>query len=160
MKSVACCFLLVSAGLCAQSTAKLDSDLMSLGKLGVSRNAVAQQLTNDILALAAKDAMPSRQTVLDFANELTKAFLSRAGTPVILFPQRKPPTLQAVTQPILDVLQSSGASSSRFHEAIDRFRTALTWFRASAAQAKSAADRLFILGQEVRGPEDIRLNSL
>ncbi|HEY1760463.1 MAG TPA: hypothetical protein VGG72_34130 [Bryobacteraceae bacterium] len=55
MKSL-CCLLLVTAGLSAQSTAKLNSDLKRLENPGASRSTVAQQLTNDILALAAKDA--------------------------------------------------------------------------------------------------------
>ena len=73
MKSELCCFLLVTAGLCAQSTARLDADLMALSNPSASRSAVAQQLTDDILALADKDAQPSRQTVFEFADELTKA---------------------------------------------------------------------------------------
>jgi hypothetical protein len=66
---------------------------------------------------------------------------------------REEPTLQTVTQAVLDVLQSSGVSSSRFHDAIDRFYIELGATRA----AKSAADRLLILGQEVRGPEDMKV---
>jgi len=158
MRSVTCCFLLAAVGLCAQSTAKLDADLMMLTDPAASRTAVAQQLTNDILALAEKDAQPSRRTVSDFVDELTKAFFSpanRPGTHVIVLPGGPQPTLQTVTQAILDVLQSSGAPSYRFHEAIDRFRDALTRLNGNATQAKTAAGRLLILGQEVRGPEDL-----
>jgi hypothetical protein len=54
------------------------------------------------------------------------------------------------------VLQSSGVASYRFHATIDGFRDSLILLNTTAAQAKSAADRLFILGQEVRGPEDIQ----
>jgi hypothetical protein len=157
MKPAICCFLLFTAGLCAQSTAKLDADLVALSNPVVSRNAVALQITDDILALAEKDAQPSRQTVFEFAEELTKASLNRAGKPVIVFPKGTQPTLQTVTQAILDVLHSSGVPSSRFHEAIDRFRNAIFVLSATPAEAKSAADRLLILGQEIRGPEDIKL---
>ena len=73
MRSVTCCFILAAAGLCAQSTARLDADLMALTDPSASRIAVAQQLTNDILMLAEKDAQPSRQTVLDFADALARA---------------------------------------------------------------------------------------
>lgn len=160
MKSALCCFSLFAAGLWAQSTAKLDADLTALGNPGASRNAITQQVVDDILALADKNTQPSRQTVLDFANELTRAFspsVNRARTRVVELPPRQQPTLQTITQAILDVLQSSGMTSSQFHAAIDRFRTSLSVLVATSAQAKSAADRLLVLGQEVRGPEDIKL---
>jgi hypothetical protein len=147
MKPAICCFLLFSAGLCAQSTAKLNADLMVLA----ARDALAQQVTNDILALAEKDAQPSRQTVSDFANEFTKALAGK---------QLTPEKIEPVTQAILDVLQSSGLTSYRFHAAIDRFRDSLIALNVTAAQAKSAAGRLLILGQEIRGPEDIKLQLL
>jgi hypothetical protein len=68
--------------------------------------------------------------------------------------------MQMITQPILDVLQSQGVASYRFHEAVESFRAPLTRLKGSGALAQSAADRLFILGQEIHGPEDIKLNSL
>src|ERR1700733_10916307 len=111
MKPAICCFLLFTAGLCAQSTDKLDSDLVTL-----SRNAFAQQITSDILALAEKDAQPSRRTVSDFADELAKALAGKALTGE---------TVKPVSAAILDVLQSSGLPSYRFHAAIDRFRDSL-----------------------------------
>ena len=58
------------------------------------------------------------------------------------------------------MLQSSGLPSYRFHAVIDRFRDSLIALDATAAQAKSAAGRLMILGQEVRGPEDLPLRLL
>jgi hypothetical protein len=157
MKCAFCCFLLFASGLCAQSTAKLDADLMTLANPAASRNAVAQQITDDILALAAKDARPSRQTAFGFADELTKAL---AGKLAVQKP--KPPvpaTLQPVTQAILEVLQSSGITSYRFHESIDHLRNGLISLGTTAALAKSAAGRLLILGQEVRGPEDAPLGN-
>ena len=146
MKSVLCCFSLFAAGLWAQSTAKLDADLTALANPGASRNAITQQVADDIQALADKDAQPSRQTVVEFADALTRA-LPRQG----LTTEKAEPATQAVQ----DVLQSSGVASYRFHMAIDRFRDSLIALDATAAQAKSAADRLLIVGQEVRGPEDI-----
>jgi len=154
MKSVLCCFLLATAGLCAQSTAKLDTDLMTLSNPGASRNAVAQQVANDILALADKDARPSRQTVIDFTNELIKAVVGAPASETQTVEKIKP-----ITQAIRDVLQSSGVASYRFHAAIDRLRDALIALNATAAQANSAAGRLLILGQEVRGPEDSPLGN-
>jgi hypothetical protein len=147
MKSALCFFLLFAAGLHAQSTGRLDADLISLANPGASRGAIAQQIANDILALGEKDAQPSRPTVVDFADELTRALAGKQVTGENIKP---------VTAAILDVLQSSGVASYRFHDSIDRFRAALIDLNTTAAQAKNAANRLFILGQEVRGPEDIQ----
>jgi hypothetical protein len=138
IKSTLRCFLLATAGLSAQSADKLNSDLRG--------NAVTQQITSDILALAEKDAEPSRRTVADFAEELTKAVAGR---------QLTVENVRPVTQAILEVLQSSGVASYRFHASIDHFRDSLIALNATAAQAKSAAGRLLILGQEVHGPEDL-----
>jgi hypothetical protein len=145
MKSAMCCFLVFNAGLCAQSTAKLESDVMLLANPSASRNTVAQQVADDILALAEKDAQPTRRTALDFADELSKALAGKQFSAEKVTP---------VTQAILDVLQSSGVPSYRFHAAIDHLRDGLIALGATSAQAKSAAGRLLILGQEVRGPED------
>ena len=152
MRNVLGCCVLLAAGLWAQSTAKLDGDLVALANPlanpSASRNAGTQQIADDILALAEKDPHPSRQTVVDFADALARAIPRQALTTEKTRP---------VTQALLDVLQSAGLTSSRFHSAIDRFRDSLIALNATAAQAKRAADRLLILGQEVRGPEDIKL---
>ncbi|HEY1760460.1 MAG TPA: hypothetical protein VGG72_34115 [Bryobacteraceae bacterium] len=143
MKSLLCCFLLVTAGLSAQSTGKLDADLMT--------HAAAQQVTDDILALAEKDAQPSRQVVSDFAEDLTKALMGK---------QMTAEKAKAIRAAIEEVLESSGAASYRFHASIDRFRDSLIAVNATAVQAKAAAGRLLILGQDVRGPEDIPVRPL
>jgi hypothetical protein len=148
MKSAFCCLLLLATGLAAQSTAKLDADLTLLANPGASANAVTQQIADDILTLAEKDAQPSRQSVLDFSNELAKAMAMPGKT----LPAER---AELLAQAIVSVLQSSGASSSRFHAMIDSFRNTLIALNATPAQAKGVSDRLFILGQEVRGPEDI-----
>ncbi len=143
--------LLLSAGLGAQSTARLDSDLAGLASPGAPLAAIATRITDDILALAEKDARPSRQTALDFSVELAKAL---AGKPAAAS------KVQAVDAAILEVLQSSGVPSARFHSSIDHFRDALIALDVNRVAAGNAANRLMILAQEVRGPEDIqfRLN--
>lgn len=148
MKSALCCLVLFPGVLAAQSTARLDSDLAALANPGAPVAAIATRLTDDILALAERDARPSRQTALDFSVELTKALAGKGAN------------VQGVTAAILDVLQSSGTPSYRFHTVIDSFRDALIALNVTAVQAKSAANRLMILGQEVRGPEDIKLHEL
>jgi hypothetical protein len=140
-------FLLLSANLGAQSTARLDSDLAGLASPAAPIAAIATRVADDILALAEKDAQPSRQTVLDFSVELAKAL---AGKPAAAS------KVQAVDAAILEVLQSSGVPSARFHSSIDHFRNALIALDVNRAAAGNAANRLMILAQEVRGPEDIQ----
>jgi hypothetical protein len=72
--------LLFSVSLSAQSTAKLDSDLMmALSDRNVSVAALSGKITDDILALADKNALPSRQTTLDFSKSNSpKAWLNQS----------------------------------------------------------------------------------
>jgi hypothetical protein len=140
--------LLMACGLGAQSTAKLDADLSGLATPGAPIASIATRVTDDILALAEKDAQPSRQTTLDFSVELAKILAGKAAAQ---------PKVQAVDAAILEVLQSSGTASYRFHAAVDHFQDALIALNVTPAEAKRAASRLTILGQEVRGPEDIKI---
>ena len=142
MKRALSCFLLAAAGLCAQSTAKLDTDLIT-----ASRHVSAASyplIASDILLLATRDARPSRQSVLDFANVLGEimAGFSLDETP-------KVEKIKPVTQAIRDVLQSSGVSSYRFHKAIGRFRDALIALGPTEEQATKAAGRLLIVDYKV-----------
>jgi len=145
--------LLFAIGLSAQSTGKLDSDLTALSNPNISLAVVAGRITDDILAMADKDSRPSRQTVQDFAVELSKT-VSKALAGQTTPEKRFVP----VSAAILEVLQSSGAPSSRFHEAIDRLRAALVALNASPTEAKIVAGRLMTVGQEIRGPEDHQLD--
>ncbi len=144
--------LLFATALSAQPTGKLDSDLTALSNPNISIAVVAGRITDDILAMADKDSLPSRRTVQDFAVELSKT-LSKAiagqTTPAKKF--------APVSASILDVLQSSGVPSYRFHESIDRLRDALIALNASPTEAKIVAGRLMTVGQEIRGPEDHQL---
>ncbi len=150
MKNGLCCFVVFAGALGAQGTARLDSDLAALANPAATVAAIANRVTDDVLSLTDKDSQPSRQTVLDFSTELCGALAGRASST---------PKVQAVTSAILAVLQSSGTSSSRFHAAVDRFRDAVIAFNATVLQARTAANQLMVLGQEIRGPEDIKVLS-
>lgn len=67
----------------------------------------------------------------------------------------RPQNAAPVSTAILDVLLSSGVPSSRFHSSLDHFRDASIALNASPAQAGMLTGKLSILGQEIRGPEDI-----
>jgi hypothetical protein len=147
----ALCFLLLSVFAGAQSTARLDSDLSGLADPRAPIAAIATRITDDILALTEKDAQPSRRTALDFSVELSKALAGKAAPPQ---------KVQAVDSAILEVLQSAGTASYQFHTAVERFRDALIALNVTPVEARGAANRLAILGQEIRGPEDTGLKLL
>lgn len=135
----------------AQSTAKLDSDLGALANPNPPIAAIATRVTDDILALADRDAVPSRRTTLDFSVALTKALAGKPSSPAML---------KTADAAILEVLQSSGVPSARFHASLDHFRNALLALNVNRDAATDAANQLMILGQEVRGPEGIKLEQL
>lgn len=138
-------FLFLGSGLLAQPAARLDSDLSALSKSDAPLAAITNRVADDILALAEKDARPSRRTTLDFATELARGLFSKPSSEA---------QIRAVNAAIVDVLESSGTPSYRFHQAIDHFRDALLAMNVVPAAARNAANQLFILGQEIRGPED------
>jgi hypothetical protein len=140
--------LLSASAASAQSTARLDSDLAALSSPNAPIAAIANRATDDILALADNDAPPSRKTTLDFSIELTKALAGKSSSPAVL---------KRADAAILEVLQSSGIPSARFHASLDHFRDALLALGVSPAAARDAANQLMILGQEVRGPEGIKV---
>ena len=141
---------LFAAGLWAQPTAKLDSDLAALSGPNPAVAAIANRVTDDILGLAEKDSMPSRQAALDLAIALTRALAAKPLRPYFI---------TAASGAVLEVLQSSGTSSGRFHQAVDRFRQALIQIGATSSLADAAAGKLMILGQEVRGPDDYQFEN-
>ncbi len=138
-------FYLLAGVVFAQTTAKLNSDLSALANSQTSTSTVANRVAEDVLALAEKDAPPSRGAVLDFASALTKALAGKAASQ---------PQLEKATSAIVDVLQSSGTPTYRFHGAVDRLRASLIDLGAKPSDASGAAGYLLVLGQEVRGPDD------
>lgn len=151
MRSLLGVIALFAATGSAQSTAKLDADLAALANPSPPIAAIANRVTDDILALADKDAVPSRRSTLDFSVALTKALEGKPSSPAML---------KTVDTAILEVLQSSGVPSARFHASLDHFREALIALNVNPNTARSAANQLMILGQEVRGPEGIKLEQL
>jgi hypothetical protein len=135
--------LLFAATLFAQSGNKLEADLLALG--GAPTAAVNQQLTNDILSLAETIPQPSRRVVLDFVDELTR---SLAGQKL------DARMIAQLSVGIVDVLHSDGVTTSKYRESLDRAHKALLAMSVPAPSAQRVANRLMILGQEVRGPED------
>jgi hypothetical protein len=136
--------LLFAAALFAQSGNRLEADLLALN--GAPTAAINQQLTNDILALAETIPQPSRRVVQDFAEELTRALAGQKLTSDMI---------AQLSVGIVDVLHSDGVTTSKYRESLDRAHKALLAMSVPAAAAQRVVNRLMILAQEVRGPDDI-----
>jgi hypothetical protein len=121
-----------------QSGNKLEADLQSMPG--------SRQLTDDILALAPADAQPSRRVVMDFTNELTMAL---AGA------RRSPENVAMLARAIADVMQSDGVPTWKYRATLHEAQQALISMKVFPQMAQHAADKLRVLGQQVRGPEDL-----
>jgi hypothetical protein len=139
-------WLLLASTLLAQSGNKLEADLLALS--GAPTAAVNQQLTNDILSLAETIPQPSRRVVNDFVDELTRA-LAGQKLDVRMISQ--------LSTSIFGVLQSDRVTTTKYREYLDLAHKALLAMGVPEPAAKRVIDRLAILGQQVRGPEDLPL---
>jgi hypothetical protein len=135
---------LLAASLLAQSGNKLEADLLALG--GAPTGAVNQQLVNDILSLTETNPQPSRRVVSDFVDELTRAL---AGQKLAAAP------VAQLSAAILDVLHSDGVPTSKYRAMVENARRALIAMGVAMPVAQRVIGRLTILGQQVRGPEDL-----
>ena len=136
-------WLLLASTLFAQSGNKLESDLLALS--GAPTAAVNQQLTSDILSLAETTPQPSRRVINDFVDELTRALAGQ---------KLASDMIAQLSIGITGVLHSDGVTTSKYHESLDRAHKALLAMSVPAPAAQRVVNRLMILGQEVRGPED------
>jgi hypothetical protein len=142
-------WLLLAVGLFAQTGNKLEADLLALN--GAPTAAMNQQLANDILSLAETNAQPSRRVVLDFTDELTRALAGR---------KLAADMISQLSIGILDVLHSDGVPTSKYRASLDRAHKALLAMGVAEPVAQRVVNRLMVLGQQVRGPEDLPVVNL
>lgn len=135
-------FLLAGA-LCAQSSNKLDSDLLALKTATV--DSASRQLASDILSLSNTQAQPSRRSVMDFTDQLARALVNK---------NLRPNAISELTSAILDILHSDGLLTSKYDASIEQARQALIANGVSAKEAQAVSDQLRVIGQDIRGPED------
>jgi hypothetical protein len=127
----------------AQSGNKLDADLLAQNN--------SQQIADDILSLTDTKPQPSRRVVLDFTDELTRALIGK---------RRSAENVANLGAAIVDVLRSDGVPTWKYRAFLDAARQTLVSMGVSQQGAQRVADRLRILGQQVRGPEDLPAASL
>ena len=153
MKSAPYCLLLLVWGLTAQTplndlaVTRLNSTLMAV-KGATSLSPIRQQLVSDIMALAEKGHQPSRPTVTKFVDALT------VGLPSDNLSINH---LSIVTTSIIEVLHSAGTGTLKFRASVNGAQQALISLGVGASNATSIAANLTELGNEVRGPDDLRV---
>ncbi len=164
MRNLICCLFLIAGGLTAQSSllaaqsssedeadraavAKLDSILLTLHR-DANASVVSRQLADCILSLAESYHNPARATVLRFAEELAYGLAWRE-LPMKLVSQ--------LSASIVEVLESAGVGTYRFKESVARAKQALISLGLPNWKAQGIAERLRMVGKEVRGPDDMPL---
>jgi hypothetical protein len=150
MRSVLYCFLLAGFSVFGQSSsidqagAQMDLILRAMNQ-GASRGSVSQQLADVILSLAQPNHQPSRSTVMAFTDELFGALVGKDLKWIA------PP--QWFLGPITDILSTSGANFTK----ASRLGDSLKSLGVDAAKTQRITSRYIRIGEEVRGPDDIRV---
>ena len=154
MRNLIGCLFLLTFGLVAQSNSEDEVDRAVVARLNsilltshrdATLLAVSQRLADAILSAADRDHRPTRATVLRFAEELTNGLSSRE-LPVKIVSQ--------MSTSVVEVLGSAGVGTYRFKESVGRARQALITLGVADSTARNIAERLRMIGKEVRGPED------
>ena len=151
MRMVLGCLLLLGVSLNAQSSGedkaadgKLNSILMAIKGSRASQTSLAQQLRDEMMALAGANRKPSHATVSGFADEFTAALLGKNLTNA---------QVSVLQSSITDLLRGSTAN---FNSA-SRLREILAALHIADAKTQRITKRFIAIGEEVRGPDDYRL---
>jgi len=113
--------------------------LKSLRVPATSRSAIADELTDNILALADRDHEPTRGVVNGFANDLVSALYRRVTTDK---------QLDDLEMSIKEILRPTGSTS----RSAGRVREVL---RTAGAERPDVVTKSFIsVAEDVRGPDD------
>ena len=156
MRRVVCWLLLFAVGTAiAQDklaprrlppVSKLRSTLLALSEPGASRPALSQQLAEQLMSLAEKDCNPSSTAVANFSDELSKSLLEKHMTDAQAL---------LLEQSIREVLRCTGATFT----SATSFRQTLLAVGVDPATAQVVTTRFIEIGEEVRGPDDLHVQS-
>jgi hypothetical protein len=124
---------------------------MALQEGRTSQNLLNERIVEEIMSIAEAQHKPSRNTVAMFTanwnTELKGVKLSDAA-------------VAQLTRNILQVLHSAGTAATEFHRSVKRAEDGLLSLGLSTTKAKRIAESLMAIGNDVRGPDDIRLMKL
>lgn len=151
---VVCCLLLMGVSLNAQSTGedkaaggKLKSILMALKYSSAVQASLAQQLRDEMMALADSNRKPLRATVSVFADEFTDTLFGKDLSNA---------QVSELQSSITDMLRGSRAN---FNSA-SRLREVLVAIHVEDSKTRRITRRFIAIGEEVRGPDDQGVSSL
>jgi hypothetical protein len=113
----------------------------------LSREALSNQLVDEMMALAKSDRSPSRSTTVRFSEELTGVLAGKDVTAI---------RAEALEKEIVDVMSGKGSTS---RPAAALYET-LTGFRLSDRTIQRIVDRFREIGQEIRGPDDTAIRPI
>jgi hypothetical protein len=152
------CLLLLSGGLISgvagqdkigprrlEVTPKLRSTLQALKDSRASRTTLSHRLADEIMSMADSEHKPERTTVASFAEELTSALIGRDLTNS---------QVMMLERSIDEVLANSGATFT----SASRLREALASLGVDASRLQIIVKRFIAIGEEVRGPDDLKLS--
>jgi len=126
-------------------TPKLRSTLQALKNRSASRTTLSHQLVDEIMSMADSEHKPVRTTVERFTEELTSALIGRDLTN---------PQVMMLERSIDEVLSSSGATFT----SASRLRETLAALGVDASRLQIIVKRFITIGEEVRGPDDLKLS--
>ena len=126
-------------------TPKLRSTLQALKDRSASRTTLSHRLVDEIMSMADSEHKPARTTVERFTEELTSALIGRdLTTPQVMMLERS----------IDEVLANSGATFT----SASRLRETLAALGVDASRLQIIVKRFIAIGEEVRGPDDLKLS--
>ena len=143
MKSVLTVFALLASCMCAQ-TASLKTALYALTSSDADRALVTKQLADAIMPLARSNRQPSRHSVEDFATELARSMIGKELTIV---------QAGSLENAITEMMRGSVPN----YTSTGHLRDALTAIHIDPADTRAITTRFLAIGEEVRGPDDLRL---
>ena len=143
MKSVLTVFALLASCVCAQ-TASLKTALYALTSSDADRTFVTKQLADAIMPLALPNFQPSRHSVEDFAAELARSMAGKEPTIV---------QVGSLEKAITEMMRGSVPN----YTSTGHLRDALSAIQIDSADTIAITTRFLAIGEEVRGPDDLRL---
>jgi len=130
----------------AEAVKKLTGSLVALKDGGSALNSHGTKITEDILNVSEEHHRPSRLAVAMFANGLMNAVQGK---------QISDTQLSQLATAIVAVMRSAGVATFKLLQSLSRAETVLRSAGVNQNIAKSVSAQLGAIGKEVRGPEDV-----
>jgi hypothetical protein len=145
MRSAFSSVLLLTGALAAQPAApsnNINDTLKTITRAGASSASLSAQLVEEMMSMAPQDRQPSRGALAGFANAFTAALMGKDLTSA---------QISALQRSITEILSGVGTNL----KPAGTLRETLTSIGVGVP-IQSIITRFVAMGEEVRGPDDIR----